>query len=220
MQGFIHKLFTMEISYHDVLLIVLAMLIGLVIGAEREYRSKSAGLRTLMLVTVGSCIFTMLSIKIGVANPDRLAANIITGIGFLGAGAIFKDDNRVNGLTTATAIWACAALGMSIGAGYILIGFAGTFSVLIVLSLLKYPEEFLDKKNRTRSYRIVCPYKNETLKRYEDLFAEHHLKAIRGKQCRRETEITGTWKVSGSEQKHQEMILVLLNDPEIKEFDF
>jgi putative Mg2+ transporter-C (MgtC) family protein len=210
----------MEITYHDILQIILAMFIGLIIGAEREYRNKTAGLRTLMLVTVGSCIFTMLSIKIGVANPDRLAANIITGIGFLGAGAIFKDDNHVNGLTTATAIWACAALGMCIGANYILLSFVGAISVLIVLSLLIYPEEYIDKKNKIRNYRTVCHYKNETLKRYEDLFEKQHLKPIRGKQCRIDSEITGTWKVSGSEENHQAIIKILLNDPEIKEFGF
>ena len=62
--------------------LLLALLIGAVIGAEREYRSKSAGLRTMIMVSVSSCLFTMLSIKIGVDNPDRLAANVLTGLGF------------------------------------------------------------------------------------------------------------------------------------------
>lgn len=66
----------------DVVLILLSVLIGLLIGMEREYRNKSAGLRTFILVSFGSCLFTILSLKIGLANPDRLAANIITGIGF------------------------------------------------------------------------------------------------------------------------------------------
>ena len=82
--------------------LLLALLIGAVIGAEREYRSKSAGLRTMIMVSVSSCLFTMLSIKIGVDNPDRLAANVLTGLGFLGAGVIFKDENRISGITTAT----------------------------------------------------------------------------------------------------------------------
>ncbi|MGS0014437.1 MgtC/SapB family protein, partial [Escherichia coli] len=99
---------------------------GLLIGVEREYKNKAAGLRTLMLVTTGSCIFTIISMQIGIANPDRLAANIVTGIGFLGAGAIFKDENRVSGLTTATTIWICAALGMAVGAGLIKVAILGT----------------------------------------------------------------------------------------------
>lgn len=104
---------------NELLLIIISVIIGLIIGAEREYRNKSAGLRTFILVCFGSCLFTILSIKIGVENPDRLAANIITGIGFLGAGVIFKDDNKIGGITTATTIWATASLGMSVGSGYV-----------------------------------------------------------------------------------------------------
>ena len=140
----------MQLYYGDIFKIIVAMVIGLIIGVEREYRSKPAGLRTLMLVSVGSCIFTMLSVKIGINNPDRLAANIITGIGFLGAGAIFKDDNRVSGLTTATTIWVCAALGMSVGSGYIFLAFAGAAAVLCVLSLLVFAEHYIDTRSGTR----------------------------------------------------------------------
>ncbi|MFX6888083.1 MgtC/SapB family protein, partial [Acinetobacter baumannii] len=86
-------------------------------------------------------------------NPDRLAANIVTGIGFLGAGAIFKDENRVSGLTTATTIWICAALGMAVGAGLIKVAILGTSIVIMVLSVLKYAEAYIDKQNRTRSYK-------------------------------------------------------------------
>ena len=99
--------------------LLLALLIGAIIGTEREYRSKSAGLRTMIMVSLASCLFTMLSLRIGVENPDRLAANILTGLGFLGAGVIFKDDNRISGITTATTIWMVAALGMAVGAGYV-----------------------------------------------------------------------------------------------------
>lgn len=70
--------------------LLLALMIGAIIGTEREYRSKSAGLRTMIMVSLASCLFTMLSLRIGVENPDRLAANILTGLGFLGAGVILK----------------------------------------------------------------------------------------------------------------------------------
>ena len=79
----------------EVYQLLLALMIGAIIGTEREYRSKSAGLRTMIMVSLASCLFTMLSLRIGVENPDRLAANILTGLGFLGAGVIFKDDNRI-----------------------------------------------------------------------------------------------------------------------------
>ncbi len=80
---------------NELLLIFISVVLGLLIGAEREYRNKSAGLRTFILVCFGTCLFTILSVVIGMDDPDRIAANIITGIGFLGAGVIFKGDNKI-----------------------------------------------------------------------------------------------------------------------------
>lgn len=210
----------MDVDLTDGLHILIAMLIGLFIGAEREYRSKPAGLRTLMLVSVGSCLFTQLSLKIGTANPDRLAANIITGIGFLGAGAIFKDDNKINGLTTATSIWVCAALGMAVGSGYLFLAFAGGVAVITVLSLLIFAENFIDNRSRTRDYRIMCIYQQTTLSDYEKIFLHHKLSLSRGKQTRAENKITGNWKLTGSKAKHEKLIALLLNDAAIIELDF
>src|SRR5688500_13497063 len=96
----------------------LALLIGTIIGAEREYKNKSAGLRTLILICVGSTLFTMLSAALGADNETgRIASNIVTGIGFLGAGAIMREGLTVSGLTTASSIWVTAALGRAVGAG-------------------------------------------------------------------------------------------------------
>jgi putative Mg2+ transporter-C (MgtC) family protein len=206
----------------DIAHILFSLLIGAVIGAEREYRSKSAGLRTMMLVSVGSCIFTLLSIHIGSPNnADRIAANIITGIGFLGAGVIFKEDNdKVTGITTATTIWAVAALGMAAGGGYIEIAGVATLIVLIILIGLIYVQEFIDKSNQLRSYKIVCPYQQETLKKYEEMFKEYKLKAFRGSQSKCENEIVGRWVVQGSVKNHEALVNALLQDNDIKEFDF
>jgi putative Mg2+ transporter-C (MgtC) family protein len=210
----------MQSNYQDIFYIVIAMLIGLIIGSEREYRSKPAGLRTLMLVSVGSCIFTMLSLKIGMANPDRLAANIITGIGFLGAGAIFKDDNKISGITTATTIWICAALGMSVGSGHLFLAFAGAVSVLTVLSLLVFLENFIDRSSRTRDYRIVCDSSSNALSNYELVFTSYHLKVTRGPQSVTTQSSTGRWQLSGSKSQHEQLVNVLLKDPAVKELDF
>lgn len=206
--------------YTDIVKLLAAMFIGLLIGSEREYRSKPAGLRTLLLVTLGSCIFTMLSIKIGTANPDRLAANIITGIGFLGAGAIFKDDNKINGLTTATTIWVCAALGMSIGADYFIMAIAGTIITLLVLSLLVFAEKMIDNYSCTRSYRIICSYSNSTLQHYEQVFHSCGLRVRRNKQSKTQQHITGEWVLTGSKQAHDKLTLLLLKDEMILELDF
>src|ERR1700680_1523433 len=126
--------------------LLLSILVGGAIGVEREYRSKSAGFRTMTLICMGSALFTVFSIVIGGAgNPDRIASNIITGIGFVGAGVIFKGDFGVNGITTAAMIWVTAALGMAIGAGYELV--SGIACVLILLMLIIYGkmEKWIDK---------------------------------------------------------------------------
>lgn len=204
----------------DIIKFTIAVLLGAIIGAEREYRSKSAGLRTMILVCSGACLFTLISQHLGPANPDRIAANIITGIGFLGAGVIFKEENRVNGITTATAIWMVAALGMSVGAGYILLAALATISVLLVLILLKNLEAYIEKANQLRNYKIVCEYNNETLSRYETLFKKCNLKALRASQSKVGNNITGHWLVQGRAIDHEQLIQLLLTDETIKELGF
>jgi putative Mg2+ transporter-C (MgtC) family protein len=205
----------------DITRILVALVIGAIIGAEREYRSKSAGLRTMILVCTGSCLFTLVSIKLGApANIDRVAANIITGIGFIGAGVIFKDENRVTGITTATTIWIVAALGMQVGLGEYKIAFIITGIILVVLILLVYLQDAISEVNQLRNYRIVCEYQEETLQKYERLFKKHHLKPLRGRQSKSGSSITGNWLVQGAVHNHEALIAELLKDKEIVEFDF
>ena len=106
----------MEVNPADLTKILVAILCGGILGFEREYQNKSAGFRTIILITLGATIFTIISQRIG-GSDDRIAANIITGIGFIGAGVIFKGSLDVKGLTTAAVIWIAAAIGMSIGIG-------------------------------------------------------------------------------------------------------
>ena len=203
-----------------ILKICLAFLLGGIIGIEREYLNKAAGLRTLILICVGSCLYTIFSILIAEGTPDRIASNIVTGIGFLGAGVIFKEDNRVKGLTTAASIWVTAAIGMGIGGGYYWAAAIGAGFGLITLNLLTFLEEWMDRVNQTREYRIMCPYKQETLGHYEDLFRKHHLKFSRNKQSRINENIIGLWVVKGKEKNHKHFIDEILTDSTVKEFDF
>jgi putative Mg2+ transporter-C (MgtC) family protein len=210
------------IAFHpDIERLLVALLIGAAIGAEREYRSKSAGLRTMILVCMGACLVTIVSASMGAPNnADRIAANIITGIGFLGAGVVFKEENRVTGITTATTIWMAAALGMEAGLGNFETAFICTAIVLIVLVVLVYVQNFISKTNQLRDYRIVSQYQDITIKKYEHLFKKHHLVALRGKQIKAGNLITGNWLVQGPVKCHESLILELLKDPDIAEFDF
>src|SRR6187551_1235506 len=118
----------------DLISIGISILCGSIIGFEREYNNKSAGFRTLILICLGSTIFTIVS-KHGIGSDDRIAANIITGIGFIGAGVIFKDKVSVLGLTTAAVIWTSAGIGMLCGIGLHFLALCVTIVTLIVLSL-------------------------------------------------------------------------------------
>src|SRR5690349_15384344 len=111
-----------------------AVLVGGIIGAEREFQDKAAGFRTIILITLGSTLFTIFSLSMDAGfTQTRIAANIVTGIGFLGAGAIMRDGWRISGLTTAATIWLSAALGMGIGAGQLYFVFAATGVTLFIL---------------------------------------------------------------------------------------
>jgi putative Mg2+ transporter-C (MgtC) family protein len=202
--------------------LILAIIVGGAIGAEREYRSKSAGFRTLTLICVGATIFTIFSQIIGgTGNPDRIASNIVTGIGFVGAGVIFKGDSKVNGITTAAMIWVTAALGVAIGAGYSLVASIAAFLILLVLFVFSLLEGWIDRINQIKNYTIVCNFENETLHRYEDLFRVHHLKFRRSRQTKSASnDITGEWLVQGSEKNHRHCIHVILRDPTVKAFEF
>jgi putative Mg2+ transporter-C (MgtC) family protein len=117
------------------------------IGFEREYHRKPAGLRTNMLIGIGSAMFTILSIRFadgGQGTVDRVAAQIATGIGFLGAGAILRDQHNVHGLTTAATIWVNAAIGMAVGAGAYQLAVTSTVVTLIVLAVLAPIERFFE----------------------------------------------------------------------------
>lgn len=137
-----------------VLRLIVALLLGAVIGFEREYRQHVAGMRTTALISLGSALFTIIS-GYGFFNllnvphiqldPTRIASYIIAGIGFLGGGVIFfqQGKDRVRGLTTAAAIWVIAAIGMACGAGLLWEAVTTTFLALAILIALRYVEQLL-----------------------------------------------------------------------------
>ena len=128
--------------------LLLAAGLGATIGLEREMRRKPAGLRTNILIALGSALFTTISLQLAAAGgtPDRIAAQIVTGIGFLGAGAILRSGKNVHGMTTAATIWVNAAIGMAAGAGEYAMAMVATFVTLIVLVILPPVETYFDSR--------------------------------------------------------------------------
>lgn len=208
-------------SFETLLLrLLLVVIVGGVIGAEREFRSKSAGFRTMILICLGSFLYTSFSKYMSDQSPDRIASNIVTGIGFLGAGVIFKSDNRINGITTAATIWAVAALGMGIADGWISLSLISTAVVLAALLLLTKLEVFMDRINQSHQYKIVSTYKEDLLKEYENMLDECHLKYKRIKRTKSGNDIIGTWHVQGTEKNHNRFTKRILHHPDVKEFEF
>lgn len=209
----------MGFDEEDFLRLGMALLVGGLVGAEREYHGKAAGFRTMIMICVGSTLFTLASAHIG-NSGDRIAANIVNGIGFLGAGIIFKEEHRVRGLTTAATVWAVGALGMCIGGGQYVIAIIGFGFIMVALLFLSGLSKRITRYNQIREYKIVTAFQNKTLAHYEKLFEECGLSPHRNTQQRIGTEIIGHWRVHGPEKAHEKCIKKLLNDPEVKEFAF
>ncbi len=201
--------------------LMLAVLIGGVIGAEREFRSKSAGFRTMILICMGATLFTFFSCKFGAPTEiSRIASNVVVGIGFLGAGVIFKGENRVNGITTAATIWITAALGLGIGAGYYVVATIGCVFVMAVLITFTAFEKVIAKRNHVRQYKIVYPFTDYNDQIFERLFKTYHLQVKTSQQARNGTWITGAWLLQGAEKDHNRFIEFVMADARIQIFEF
>lgn len=161
--------------------LLLAALAGGLVGFEREKHGRPAGLRTNLLVSLGSCVMMIVSeafyIKYGMHNadstlrldPGRVAAQIVTGVGFLGAGVILKEGASVRGLTTAASLWAVAGLGMAFGMGFYSLGAIATVLMLISLNLLKKLDPLI-KKDRFLTLTITAANRDGLLDELQAIF--------------------------------------------------
>ena len=133
--------------------LLLSALLGAILGLEREWRKKDAGLRTNVLIAIGSTLFTVMSIDLSWSSggdPTRVAAQIVTGIGFLGAGAIMRTGAGIRGLTTASMIWVNAAIGVAVGGGEYHLAIIATVVTVLVLVLLDPVESWMERR-RTKA---------------------------------------------------------------------
>jgi putative Mg2+ transporter-C (MgtC) family protein len=202
----------------DVFKLLLSVLAGGLIGVEREFHHKAAGFKTIILICLGSTLFTLVSLKTG--SGDRIAANVVTGIGFIGGGVILRDAGRVTGLTTASAIWLAAALGVGIGGGHYLLSFATTGAALAILWAFPGIERWLDSARDVRTYEIICQVAPEKIGQQEALLRECGLRVYRRKQAKRGDLLVSTWETQGPARAHDCLVEKLLADADVKEFHF
>ena len=204
----------------NIIRIGFAVLIGGIIGAEREFRDKAAGFRTIILITVGSALFTIFSASMDPGfTRTRVAANIVTGIGFLGAGAIVREHGRIGGLTTAATIWLSAALGMGVGAGELFFVAASTLIVIIVLLVFPRLEIWIDSIRESRTYKIVVSTANvDKLDQINEALESHELRVYEHHQSKSGNTIVGTWHTIGSPNHHEKFALLMVKDKDIEDF--
>lgn len=151
--------FDLDAAIVIVVRLTAAAILGALIGLEREFHDHPAGMRTHLLVSLGSAGFTLLSIQAftaGSGDPARIAAQIVTGVGFLGAGAILKEGATIRGLTTAASLWAVAAVGMAAGAGAWVIAIVTTLLVIVSLWPLRLAtERFVGRGDHRVRYQLA-----------------------------------------------------------------
>lgn len=162
--------------------LVLSAILGGLIGVEREVNNRPAGLRTHILVTLGSTLIMLLSIdgyyllggEIAQGDPFRLAAQVVSGIGFLGAGTIMRTGNNINGLTTAASLWVSAGIGLAIGAGYYLGGIVTVVIVLLALTSLGFLEKGVLKR-KYKTIEVISTNRPGIIGQIGTLFGKYHI---------------------------------------------
>lgn len=180
------------INLDYMLRILIAVIFGFCIGLERELTNKYAGLRTHILVCLGACVFTLISIygfptfapgdnvlidqATGIRDTSRVAAQIVTGIGFIGAGTVLRNGPIVLGLTTAATLWIAASIGMACGAGMFEIAFAGTLlSILTLVSIRVFERKVLpNSTKRTKRVKLVIVCQNQFAKKIHEYIIEKY----------------------------------------------
>lgn len=210
----------MDVLIDSLSKIWVSLLLGSLLGLEREYQNKPAGFRTIALICVGATLFTILSQKLGAPNSvDRVAANIITGIGFIGAGVIFKNNTNVFGLTTAATIWVAAGLGMAVGSGEYVLAVIVLIVVLVILSLFEYLQERIDVFYKRRLYFITFTIINYD-KNIEKELKHRKIRFKKIKEKRNKMETTCEYEVFGKEKHLKQFNDYLIESADIISFEY
>jgi len=208
----------LSVYYEEAAQVSAAFIIGAIIGLEREFRSKPAGFRTMIIICVGSCLYTILSKESN--TSDRIASNIVTGIGFIGAGVIFKEGISVNGLTTAALIWVTAALGMAIGFHNYPIAVVVTAMVVIALFVLEPVQRFINKFHRVKDYRIKTVGIGKNFKtEMEAFFLSNNMTFRCMKTLKEDNDAIYLYRISSRDRNYDAVDLFLLKHVEVKGFE-
>lgn len=204
--------------------LLLAAVLGGVVGIERELKRRPAGLRTNMFICFGAAMFTVLSGELagglGAADRTRIASQIIPGIGFIGAGSILHAKGSVTGLTTAATIFVVASIGMAAGGGLYFLAVFGTVLIIVCLQLLGALERQLNLKPLVMQYSLVTERVAEEVAEEINAVLEEHGKEMEGmKLVKTDGKKKITFSLEGTRSEHEEIMAALRETPDLRNFN-
>jgi putative Mg2+ transporter-C (MgtC) family protein len=196
----------------------LATLLGGAIGLERELGGKPAGLRTNILICIGSVLYTHLSVAMvgGATDPTRVAGQIVTGVGFIGAGTILHARGAVVGLTSAATIWVVAAIGVALGSGFYLDGIGTTLVVLAVLAGLGRAEKLVQRQSLRSTINVHARQGPTVLEDLETLVRRAGLEVIGVASRQENVDLVIEFDTRGSKRLHDQLMITLLHHDHVR----
>lgn len=203
------------IAYHDLIKIGLAIFFGGVLGLERQWKHKTAGFRTIMLICLGSALFTL----VGQRGGTSVGANVITGIGFIGAGVIFKDGFTVSGLTTAAVIWISAAIGVAVGTGDYTLALIATALTIFILSVFSRLEDYINRIHSKKIFNLVFYNADFAhIRQFEQMAKAKHLSSERILVSKKDDNLQALIEVTGNQANITRLNEQLATNPMIKSY--
>lgn len=197
--------------------LAVAVIVGLALGLEREMSHRPAGLRTQLLVTVGTTIFVLAGRSYAPEEVSRISANVMTGIGFLGAGVILQHQGAVRGMTTASLIWVNGALGLAIALEKYFLVAIGALIALAALKFLGVVEKRIGLKCRTLKYQLITTESEKVIQFVQDALAECHYQEGPLSFDRKNGQLTLKFTFCSSPDKHNKFVEKLRKLPEVTE---
>lgn len=198
--------------------VILATVLGGAIGLERELSGKPAGLRTNILICVGATLFTVLSIKLslGRGDPARVAAQILPGVGFIGAGTILHARGSITGLTSAATIWVVAAIGMALGSGAYTDAIGTAVLVMLILWGLGNLEKLIARKSTYSHLVIHAKPEVSAVEDLESLMRRSGLEVARVESRRENVDLVVEFELRGPKRLHDQAKLAILHHPLVR----
>ena len=197
--------------------LALAVVLGGAIGLERELGGKPAGLRTNILICMGSVLYTKLSLELGVAGDhSRVAAQIVTGVGFIGAGTILHARGAVVGLTSAATIWVVAAIGVALGAGLALEAVGTTLFVIVVLQGLGRVERFVERQSTVSRVQIHAHPDPSPLEDLETVVRRAGVDIVRQEHRKENVDLVVEFELRGAKRLQDQVMIALLHHPSVR----